>query len=163
MFWMRSDQAPLQKHGIEDTPRDHHVTHLTYSAFAFSWSLFPTKAKYARLRTRRGTFWDSAAPFVDRPLEARSVKVCGLEPASGLSSVSRPCPGQRETFATPPMLMRIIIPLCGRKVNTPLKHPPLRAQIPPTSPAEHMRRPGRAGQPGRAPSACPNPCRGVTV
>ena len=42
--------SALNKHGIEDTPRDDHATRLTYSARSEDWS-FSSKAKYARLRT----------------------------------------------------------------------------------------------------------------
>ena len=45
--------SALNKHGIEDTPRDDHATRLTYSARSEDWS-FSSKAKYARLRTPRG-------------------------------------------------------------------------------------------------------------
>ena len=78
------------------------MTHLTYSAFAFSWSLFHPKPNTQDCVRAAAPFGTPRLLSSTAPRGARSVKVCRLEPASGLSSVSRPCPGQRTACAILP-------------------------------------------------------------
>ena len=66
MFWWRHDQAPNQKHGIEDTPRDLHVTHLTYSALDSKiWSIFH-QSQIRKTAYAVGSFRDCPTPRVLR-------------------------------------------------------------------------------------------------